>query len=186
VPVEEDAIRDDGQDSGRCDVARDTGQDKESLAGHYNEKLTVAQAAEVLDLSKEAVRKRISRGTLRSEKDADGTVYVYVPYTSGTPSGTEGTDRDLLYQEMRDRISYLERQVEEEREARRRADTLLARLMDRLPELESPERPLERPLEGPQTATDTNSGTEGPGYTERPQERPSEERRGFWSRLFSG
>jgi hypothetical protein len=39
-------------------------------------------------------------------------------------------DRDLLYQEQRERIAYLERQVEEEREARRRADTLLARLME--------------------------------------------------------
>ena len=39
---------------------------------------------------------------------------------------------------MRERIAYLERQVEEEREARRRADTLLARLMDRVPELEAP------------------------------------------------
>jgi len=40
---------------------------------------------------------------------------------------------------MTDRIRYLERQVEEEREARRRADTLLARLMDRMPELEAPQ-----------------------------------------------
>jgi hypothetical protein len=39
-------------------------------------------------------------------------------------------DRDLLYQEQRERIAYLECQVEEEREARRRADTLLARLME--------------------------------------------------------
>jgi hypothetical protein len=35
-------------------------------------------------------------------------------------------------------VRYLERQVEEERDARRRADTLLARLMDRMPELEAP------------------------------------------------
>ncbi len=98
--------------------------------------MTVAEAAEILGISKEAIRKRITRGTLRSDKDPDGTVYVYPPL-SGTPSGTGSEDRDLLYQEQRERIAYLERQVEEEREARRRADTLLARLMDRVPELQA-------------------------------------------------
>jgi predicted ArsR family transcriptional regulator len=114
------------------DNAQDAGQD---------ERMTVADAAATLGISKEAVRKRITRKTLRSDRDADGTVYVYVP-PSGTPSGTASAtgagDRDLLYQEQRERIAYLERQVEEEREARRRADTLLARLMDRVPELEAP------------------------------------------------
>jgi hypothetical protein len=37
-----------------------------------------------------------------------------------------------LVEELRDRIHYLERQVEEERNARYRADELLARLMDRV------------------------------------------------------
>jgi hypothetical protein len=38
---------------------------------------------------------------------------------------------------MRDRICYLGCQVEEGREARRRADTPLARLMDNIPALEA-------------------------------------------------
>jgi hypothetical protein len=49
-----------------------------------------AGAAERLGITKEAVRKRIARGTLRADKDADGTVLVYVPpsdTTSGTPGG---------------------------------------------------------------------------------------------------
>jgi excisionase family DNA binding protein len=137
------------------DAIRDAGRD---------ERMTVAEAAEALGTSKEAVRKRISRGTLKSEKDADGTVYVYVPYASGTPSGTSSRNRDLLYQEMRDRISYLERQVEEEREARRRADTLLARLMDRMPELEAPERP----LGASESGSKPRSSTGGPVYAEKP------------------
>jgi hypothetical protein len=36
-------------------------------------------------------------------------------------------------------VRYLERQVEEEREARRRADMLLARLVERVPEIEAPQ-----------------------------------------------
>ena len=43
-----------------------------------DDRITVAKAAERLGITKEAVRKRISRGTLRSDRDPDGTVQVYV------------------------------------------------------------------------------------------------------------
>jgi hypothetical protein len=97
------------------------------------DRVTVAQAAQRLGITKEAVRKRIHRGTIRSDKDQDGTVHVYVP-PYGTPSGTDGEE---LVVELRDRVAYLERQVEEERNARYRADELLARLMERV-QLEAP------------------------------------------------
>lgn len=57
------------------------------------------------------------------------------PNAQAQPTNRPGEER--LYREMQERIRYLERQVEEEREARRRAHTLLARLMDRMPELEA-------------------------------------------------
>jgi hypothetical protein len=120
------------------DAVRDAGMD---------ERMTVAGAAEHLGITKEAVRKRIHRGTLRSDKDPDGTVMVYIPLsgkTDGTPISPSGGASELLYEVMRERIAYLERQVEEERDARRRGDTLLARLMDRVPELEAPQRFEER------------------------------------------
>ena len=107
----------------------------------------MAEAAERLSITKEAVRKRIHRGTLGSARTPDGTVMVYVPPSptaDGTPSSPSAAN-DLHYAKMRERIRYLECQVEEEREARRRADTLLARLMDRLPELEAPAAPARRP-----------------------------------------
>jgi len=116
-------------DGRREDTLRDDGRD---------ERLTVAAAAERLGITKEAVRKRIHRGTLRSDRGSDGTVMVYVPASEASSSTSTSPDRELLYVEMRERIAYLEGQVEEEREARRRADTLLARLMDRMLELEAP------------------------------------------------
>src|SRR5918912_4150508 len=116
-------------DGRREDSLRDDGRD---------ERLTVAAAAERLGITKEAVRKRIHRGTLRSDRGSDGTVMVYVPASEASSSTSTSPDRELLYVEMRERIAYLEGQVEEEREARRRADTLLARLMDRVPELGAP------------------------------------------------
>lgn len=111
------------------DTLQDDGRD---------ERLTVAAAAERLGITKEAVRKRIHRGTLRSDRGSDGTVMVYVPVSEASSSTTTSPDRELLYVELQERIAYLEGQVEEEREARRRADTLLARLMDRMLELEGP------------------------------------------------
>jgi excisionase family DNA binding protein len=107
-------------------------------------KLTVSEAAESLGISPDAVRSRIKRGTLPTMRDG-GRVFVALgspdrPTDRQRPTTRTSGDssKERLYQEMIDRIRYLERQVEEEREARRRADTLLARLMDRMPELEAP------------------------------------------------
>src|SRR3712207_6024303 len=133
------------------DAVRDAGMD---------EHLTVAEAAERLGITKEAVRKRIHRGTLRSDRDSDGTVRVYFP-ASETPYGTPSSpERELLYEEMRERIAYLEHQIEEEREARRRVDTLLARLMDRVPELEAPREKAhsQEPPGGPESTADEQQG----------------------------
>jgi hypothetical protein len=158
------------------DNAQDAGQD---------ERRTVAEAAEQLGISKEAVRKRITRKTLRSDRDEDGTVYVYVS-PSGTPSGaasaTGVADRDLLYQEQRERIAYLEKQVEEEREARRRADTLLARLMDRVPELEAPNETSSPPRarEQGENATDNETATQTP--TQTPSDDTGASRLPWWRR----
>jgi hypothetical protein len=108
------------------------------------------EAAAELGISKDAVRQRIRRGTLRSDKGEDGRVYVYLDpsmyavHDDAPERRSEARDHDLV-DELRDRVSYLERQVEEEREARRRADTLLARLMDRVPELEAPQEPADAP-----------------------------------------
>jgi hypothetical protein len=84
----------------------------------------------------------------------------------------------MLYQEMRDRIAYLERQVEEEREARRRADTLLARLMDNMPALEAPS---EAP-EAPERAAEEAERAEPRPATGGDQE--GVQRRSWWRRMF--
>jgi hypothetical protein len=99
-----------------------------------HDRLTVAGAAQRLGISKEAVRKRIVRGTLRAEKDADGTVRVYVPQ-SNTPGGAQ-----------EDIIATLRRQIEDFREQLAEANTanrenrrIIAALTQRIPHLESPQ-----------------------------------------------
>jgi len=121
-------------------------------------RVTVAEASEVLDITVEAVRGRIKRGTLNHERDS-GTVYVLLdtdqPTTGHQPDDDQLTDQarpDDMVGELRDRIRYLERQVEEEREARRRADTILAQLSAANAEQARTIRALEAPQEASEDA----------------------------------
>lgn len=67
-----------------------------------------------------------------------------------------------VVEDLRDGVHYLERQVEVEREARRHADTLFARLMDRVPESEARVGSEDRepdPSPDPLPAYPTDAGT---------------------------
>ena len=77
--------------------------------------MTLREAADVLGVSKEAVRKRVIRGTLSSEKDADGKVYVYLDGVGDTSATHE---HDALISQLRDEIAYL-------REESRRKDEII-------------------------------------------------------------
>jgi hypothetical protein len=119
------------------DRIRDGGQD---------ERLTVAEAAERLGITKEAVRKRISRRTLRSDKDPDGTVWAYIPQ-SPTPSSTasDAIGRDEMVELLRAQLEDLRADRDAWRDQARRSDYLASTAMDRTRELESRIRELEAP-----------------------------------------
>jgi len=113
--------------------------------------LDVNSAAEELGVSTDAVRKRISRGTLRSDRK-DGTVLVWLD-EGGTEAGREAqVDGGALVEVLREQAEYLRGQLAEEREARRRADTIIAQLTQanaalasRVPELEAPSETRDEP-----------------------------------------
>ena len=142
-------------------------------------RVTIEEAAQLLGIKEESVRKRVSRGKLRADKDEDGRLLVYVdsPGTVRDEYADQSvTDRDLLYREMKERIAHLEGQLEAERESRRRADTIIAQLTQanaalaaRVPELE--------PAEGA-------VGVQGQP-TSREEPRASEQRP-WWRRMFGG
>lgn len=147
-------------------------------------RVTVGEAAQLLGISKDAVRMRIRRGTLRSEK-SDDRVYVwmddevYVDHNAVRPQ--DEVEGSTLAEELREQVRYLREQLDREREARteerRRHDTLMAQLMQRIPELEPPR---ERP-EAPETAAEEPEGAEprsGTGGVQEGAERP------WWKRLF--
>jgi hypothetical protein len=129
-------------------------------------RVTVAEAADILGIAAEAVRTRIKRGKLESVKDPPlpgGTVYVLLeadqtrPKADLTSQGQDQTTdqtgpalleaKDETIAELRARVDSLERSLSEEREARRRADTIIAQLTSRIPEIEAPSDPRESPAE---------------------------------------
>ena len=109
-------------------------------------RVSVEEAATLLGIEKGSVKKRIQRGKLRSEKEAGGPTWVYLDRSETVRDQSQRrseTDRDELVGELRDRVRSLEGMLEREREARteerRRHDTLMAQLMQRIPELEAPQ-----------------------------------------------
>src|SRR5215208_2285516 len=103
----------------------------------------------------DAIRKRISRGTIPHEKDEDGRVWVILDTDQDTASNVRDiyqpqSDSEALTSELRDRLRYVEGQLEAERQAHAEARRLLMAALERIPpQLEAP--PEAR--EAPETAT---------------------------------
>jgi hypothetical protein len=122
-------------------------------------------AAEALGTSVDAVRKRIARGTLESEK-VDGKVFVWLD------DDAPRSDTDRL-------ISTLEEQLRLEREAHAEARRLLAAALERIPpQLEAPTAP-SVPRESPETPSEGRPSTTGP-----PEAKTPAEVRPWWRRWF--
>ena len=146
-------------------------------------RVTVAQAAELLGLSAEAVRSRVQRGTLESEK-VSGTVYVLLEDPAQTRPNTDkahpqdGTQRNLIGDQT-EFIGSLQGQIEWLRREVERKDTLLMTLMQRVPELDPARDATPEPRYGPETtSTAPDRGTSQKDNVT--QENPS-----WWRRFFS-
>src|SRR5215217_8966883 len=123
------------------------------------QRLDLRDAADVLGLTVDAVRKRVKRGTLESERASDGRLYVFLDVDPD--AGAPRSDTDRL-------IFTLEEQLRLEREAHAEARRLLAAALERIPALEPPDTP-----EAP---------SEPVPSTERPPERETPAERAPWWR----
>lgn len=67
-------------------------------------RLTVQEAAKVLGMSVDAVRMRVRRGSLDSEKEPDGRVYVYLDgdWSETRPRPDRDSEPTVLMYEERD------------------------------------------------------------------------------------
>jgi excisionase family DNA binding protein len=104
-------------------------------------RVTVEEAAQLLGIEKGSVKKRIQRGKLRSEKDATGTLYVYVDRSETVQDKSAGqsqTNRDELVAELRRTNELLREVITTRDEEIRRRDVIISQLTARIPELEGP------------------------------------------------
>ncbi len=129
------------------------------------QRVDLQEAAEILGISSDAVRKRAKRGTLEHETGPDGKLYVWVD--NGEPDGRTPPhdDRDQL-------IEFLRSELAAWQEEARRKDHIIAGLVERVPALESPSEPRESPA----------TPSEEPGEGE--VEDRGEEERPWWRKLF--
>jgi hypothetical protein len=150
-------------------------------------RLRVPEAAQALGISPEAVRNRLSRGTLNSERER-GTVFVLLEADRVRHTGDIPSDRPAdmsheapLIEEMREHLEDLRTQLEAERQAHSEARRLLAAALERIPAIEAPASP--EPSEAPTTATEQPGSAEPQTPREGAQEGAG---RPWWRRVFGG
>ena len=146
-------------------------------------RVSVYDAAEVLGITVDAIRKRISRGTIAHERDEDGRVWVILDTDQDAASNVRDSDQpqsasDALISQMQARIASLEHQLDQERQANSEHRRLLMAALERIPpQLEAPSDERESP----------GTVEEEPGRAEpRPTTVESQEgaRRPWWRRVF--
>ncbi|MDP9475491.1 MAG: hypothetical protein M3R38_07335 [Actinomycetota bacterium] len=148
----------------------------ETTTGRY----TVHEAAMMLGLSVDAVRKRAERGTLKREKGEDGAVYVLLDSTqtgqrsNGDSSGDEAATGQRLVAVLEDQVEHLRRELEARNEELRRKDAILLTLAQRVPELEAPTDDQE----------DAQEPRHGAGGVEDGEQLRDISGRSWWRRVF--
>jgi hypothetical protein len=144
-------------------------------------RVSVYQAAEIMGVTVDAIRKRVSRGTIPHERDEDGRVWVILDIDQDTSSNVRDSDQpqsatDALISQMQERIASLERQLDQEREANSEHRRLLLRALERIPpQLEARESP--EPVEEEPDRVEPHSAT---GEAQKGVQRP------WWRRMFGG
>src|SRR3712207_3663482 len=82
------------------------GQDNGTL------RVTIREAASRLGVTEAAIRKRIQRGSLDKELGEDGRVYVYLDLYQNMSHPKSQVDHEALVEELRDRVRFLERELD--------------------------------------------------------------------------
>ncbi|MDP8899618.1 MAG: hypothetical protein M3N33_00400 [Actinomycetota bacterium] len=145
-------------------------------------RVSVREAARILDVSESAVHKRVQRGTLPHDKGPDGRIFVYLDDVTDTVSDTvQHPSTDALISEMRARIEDLRGQLEAERQAHAESRRLLMAALERIPPaIEAPRAP----PGGPETAAEEPGREDAHPASGGAQE--ATERRPWWRRWLGG
>lgn len=133
-------------------------------------------------MSIEAVRKRVKRGLLRSDKDPDGRVHVYLDVGGDEYHPRAEVEGSELVEELHRQNEYLREQLDIRTEELREHRRLLAGLMERMPELEAPrEQPASSLEEASEPVQEEPEGSEPRSDAPGPQE--AVQPRSWWRRM---
>jgi hypothetical protein len=151
-------------------------------------RVTIQEASRILRVSEGAVRKRVKRGTLAHDKDAQGRVYVYLDAGVDERVG-EGIDevshpeRDALMSEMlevlRDEVRFLREQLHHELERRSAEAERYQQLVAALTQAKASLSERLQALEPPQEESPPEPRETSEPYTEEPEgaePRPAKEK----------
>jgi hypothetical protein len=137
-----------GEDRGRTE--RDVSRDR---PGDEMVRFNVAEAAHRLGISEAGVRKRVQRGQIPHERDDAGRLYVWISpgetrHAVSRDAAEESRDTAPLVEEVRDRLRYVEDQLEAERQAHAETRRLLLSALEKIPAaIAPPSEPRESPSE---------------------------------------
>lgn len=132
-------------------------------------RVTIQEAARILGISEGAVRKRVTRGTLRHDKEDDGRIYVYLDERArrGVDDVQDaGVDPHsaALISRLEDEIAYL-------REESRRKDEIIMQQAVTMRQLSASAQAPEAPQE-PETVQEGEEPPESTGGSETADRRP--------------
>jgi hypothetical protein len=151
------------------------------------ERLSVPEAANRLGISEGALRQRLYRGSIESEKDEYGRVYVVITRDneSGDVHNTteQGAGPDEITELLRQHNEFLRRELEVWQEEARRKDHIIAALTERIPELEPASEASESPSSTSEEPEEPYS-TDAPSMPEKSI--PDAQHKRSWWRAFFG
>jgi predicted ArsR family transcriptional regulator len=130
------------------------------------ERVTVQEAARQLGITESAVRKRVQRGMLRHDKEADGRLYVYLGTRDKDRDQVRDSSYDMLVRRLENENEFLRRELE-------RKDTILLNMTEAMKAIGPGEARREDAPESPEPRSDRDTTPpEGPGEPETASKRP--------------
>ena len=140
------------------------------------ERVTVQEAARRLGITESAVRKRVQRGVLGHDKEADGRLYVYLDTQDTERDQVRDSSYDMLVRRLENENEFLRRELE-------RKDTILLNMTEAMKGLNPParEEPLEEERESPEAVEEEPERAEP-----RPDRVEAQEgsQRPWWRRIW--
>ena len=136
----------------------------------------------------DAIRKRVQRGTIPYEKDADGRVWILLdtgrPRQDATGHRHDSGASPELVEELRDRIAFLEGQLRRRDEEIGRRDAVLLNMTEAMKALNPPREAQSR--EGASESPESPGPSDAPPEAGREVQEATErqEERSWWRRMF--